>query len=91
MAENNDARLEIEVVGVGNEQSGEQSVKDIQKGITAMIKKGNKPRTVKSYVDYIKILFNYAISKDMLIKNPTKGVIIPKNRKERRKKRNKHA
>lgn len=55
---------------------------DIQECITAMIKKGNKPRTIKSYVDYIKILFNYAISKDMLIKNPTKGVIIPKNRKE---------
>lgn len=55
---------------------------DIQKGITAMIKKGNKPRTIKSYVDYIKILFNYAIDKDILIKNPTKGVIIPKNRKE---------
>lgn len=40
MAENNDARLEIEVVGVGNEQSGEQSVKDIQKGINKASDKG---------------------------------------------------
>lgn len=40
MAENNDARLEIEVVGVGNEKSGEQSVKDIQKGINKASDKG---------------------------------------------------
>ncbi len=54
---------------------------DIQIGITNMIKKGNKPITVKSRVDYIKILFNFAISKEILFKNPVENVTLSKNRK----------
>lgn len=57
------------------------TVNDIQIGITNMIKKGNKPITVKSRTDYIKILFNFAISKEILFKNPVKNVTLSKDRK----------
>lgn len=56
---------------------------DIQIGITKMIKKGNKPITIKSRIDYIKILFNFAINKEILYKNPTNGVNLLKDRKDK--------
>lgn len=54
---------------------------DIQNGITKLMKRGNKSVTIKTRVDYIKALFNYAINDYSIIcTNPTKGVKIKEDK-----------
>lgn len=56
---------------------------DIQEGVTKLIERGNKPITIKTRVNYLKALFNYAIEDyNIIYINPTKGVKIKEDKTE---------
>jgi len=52
--------------------------KHVQKGIDDCLRDGRSPRTAESIQQYIRPVFNYAIEKGYLERNPAEHLVVPK-------------
>lgn len=53
----------------------------IQTMVNSMHEKGLAPRSIKYVITNLNQILNYAISNDIIIKNPTRSVILPRQEK----------
>ena len=51
---------------------------EIQTLVNEWVKAGLAPRTIKQHIQVMKPIFDYAIKDDMIAKNPTKGLDLPR-------------
>jgi site-specific recombinase XerD len=51
---------------------------DIQSMVNDWVGKGLAPRTVKQHVQVMKPIFEFAVKDDIIIKNPTRGLTLPR-------------
>jgi integrase len=51
---------------------------DVQTMVTKWVNDGLAPRTIKQHIQVMKPIFDYAVKDDMIAKNPTKGLNLPR-------------
>jgi site-specific recombinase XerD len=51
---------------------------DIQSMVNDWVRKGLAPRTIKQHVQVMKPIFEFAVKDDIIVKNPTRGLTLPR-------------
>lgn len=74
--------IEIHIIPhIGDIEVQKLSASHIQTMVNSMHEKGLAPRSIKYVITNLNQILNYAISNDIIIKNPTRSVILPRQEK----------